>query len=608
MASGGFGIVHMGQLMPKTRSVGQPMPKTRSFTSNKFMEKIDEDKVMGGSDDASMSTSSPPDFPPLYMSGSSGEEMELDPAVDNEFSGEMAPEALSRGAHYQPPLGAGTESSQPLLAIKCLSLQLKMNREEMEHWKHIQTAAGKSHPNILKLLYSFTNVSQTAVYLVSPWIPKTLAHLIWEGTTIFGKWLKKISVERGSEIARDMLCGLEHMHSPEVSTMHRDIKPENILIRRNGTAVLADMGLCQRFRDTERPDKQLAWLIEKYVGTVLYASPQQVGLRYVAKDDKGNPIMQYHPDGTPVMRKPHGSSELVHAEVELNTEEELRDQLRRLNQAPPGEGFVFQPNAKGVKYTSTVDVYQAGATILEAIRGEPLYKWEGDKEKTREAIKLNQLNMDGEKIEMIEHGKIIEETPRQTQGRATLFNMTRYVSARPTAHKVCELLDHAGLRRDVDIASEGLSVLPAFSNAAGGSVVAGTHAPRAQTAEVDSSMRAEIIFAIREEGEDFDQSDETIDALTAQYAKSMTVAEPGLGYKRLPDGTRDARHPSALEENGGQVVGPIAKQLRELRATQEAAVTTQAKPTADTHQPVKRVRLLTGITSCFCPTRNHVCQ
>jgi len=339
------------------------------------------------------------------------------------------------------------------------------------------------------------------------------------------------------------------------------------LIKDNGTAMLADMGLCQRIRVEGKPDnRQLAWCAEKCAGTLLYASPQQIGVRYLKRDVKGNSIMKYDSDGKPVMRKPHGRSELVHAEEEITTEAELKAQLARFGEAEPGERWVFEENRKGVKYTSTADIWQTGATIVEATRGEPMFEWHGeDPEKTRMDIKLNRLNGEGKTTEMIENGKIIEENPRETsQSRAALYNMTIYKSARCTANQICALLGHAGLRRDCDLRDEDLEVLPKESDKGQPGYVE-SHPPRAQAAEIDGAMRSDVIFALREkaavEGEGHvDQSDAAVGELTNLYAKQMSVSEPALGYARLPDGTRDARHPIALAENGGQVVGAIAKQ------------------------------------------------
>ncbi len=48
---------------------------------------------------------------------------------------------------------------------------------------------------------------------------------------------------RGRQIALDVVRGLHHMHSRKV--MHLDLKSANILLARDGTAKIADVGLAK---------------------------------------------------------------------------------------------------------------------------------------------------------------------------------------------------------------------------------------------------------------------------------------------------------------------------------------------------------------------------
>ena len=50
-------------------------------------------------------------------------------------------------------------------------------------------------------------------------------------------------LRRGRQIALDVVRGLHHMHSRKV--MHLDLKSANILIARDGTAKIADVGLAK---------------------------------------------------------------------------------------------------------------------------------------------------------------------------------------------------------------------------------------------------------------------------------------------------------------------------------------------------------------------------
>ena len=47
-------------------------------------------------------------------------------------------------------------------------------------------------------------------------------------------------------IMRQILKGLEYLHSKSVSICHRDLKPSNILVSKEGDVKLADFGLAKK--------------------------------------------------------------------------------------------------------------------------------------------------------------------------------------------------------------------------------------------------------------------------------------------------------------------------------------------------------------------------
>jgi serine/threonine protein kinase len=49
---------------------------------------------------------------------------------------------------------------------------------------------------------------------------------------------------------RDVAAGLAHLHSQNI--VHRDVALRNVLLRDNGTAVVADLGLAREVRDGGR--------------------------------------------------------------------------------------------------------------------------------------------------------------------------------------------------------------------------------------------------------------------------------------------------------------------------------------------------------------------
>ncbi|GAB5403667.1 MAG: hypothetical protein Aurels2KO_18980 [Aureliella sp.] len=78
----------------------------------------------------------------------------------------------------------------------------------------------------------------------------------------------KLSLADACEIVRQTSLGLQHAH--EQSLVHRDVKPSNLLIDRNGTVKIADMGisLLQADSDLTTPGQ--------IMGSLDYIAPEQV--------------------------------------------------------------------------------------------------------------------------------------------------------------------------------------------------------------------------------------------------------------------------------------------------------------------------------------------
>ncbi len=72
-----------------------------------------------------------------------------------------------------------------------------------------------------------------------------------------------------SELCRDMSQALHALHSNGI--VHRDVKPSNIMVRHDGPPVLMDLGVA-KVTDTNAS----LTLSQQFVGTVLYASPEQI--------------------------------------------------------------------------------------------------------------------------------------------------------------------------------------------------------------------------------------------------------------------------------------------------------------------------------------------
>jgi len=76
--------------------------------------------------------------------------------------------------------------------------------------------------------------------------------------------------EEALRITIDVAKALSHAH--EQGFIHRDVKPKNIMITREGTVKLADMGLARAVSDREAAEAEAG----KAYGTPYYISPEQI--------------------------------------------------------------------------------------------------------------------------------------------------------------------------------------------------------------------------------------------------------------------------------------------------------------------------------------------
>ena len=155
-----------------------------------------------------------------------------------------------------------------VVALKILSAAMTDTPEAVLRFqREVKAAARLEHPNIV-VAYDADEADGTH-FLVMQFV---------EGTDLssFVKEKGTLSVDRAVTIVLRVAQGLEYAHSRGV--VHRDIKPANLLLGRDGTVRILDMGLA-RLESAGIDQDQLTGS-NQIMGTVDYMAPEQ------AKDTK----------------------------------------------------------------------------------------------------------------------------------------------------------------------------------------------------------------------------------------------------------------------------------------------------------------------------------
>src|SRR5205807_7384121 len=80
-----------------------------------------------------------------------------------------------------------------------------------------------------------------------------------------------LDVVRATDYIGQAAWGLQHAH--EAGLVHRDIKPGNLLVDRQGTVKVLDLGLARFFHEDDGLSKKYD---ETVLGTADYLAPEQV--------------------------------------------------------------------------------------------------------------------------------------------------------------------------------------------------------------------------------------------------------------------------------------------------------------------------------------------
>src|SRR5680860_550024 len=124
--------------------------------------------------------------------------------------------------------------------------------------REAKLGASLNHPNLVSIFDIATD--DESVLIVMEYVDgETLRDAIARGP---------VPPERAIEVIRDVAAGLDHAHSHGI--VHRDVKPANILLRQDGTAKLADLGIATAAERTSITQSDVV------LGTASYMAPEQL--------------------------------------------------------------------------------------------------------------------------------------------------------------------------------------------------------------------------------------------------------------------------------------------------------------------------------------------
>jgi tRNA A-37 threonylcarbamoyl transferase component Bud32 len=150
------------------------------------------------------------------------------------------------------------------VALKILQGDKAMDKLALERFlREARAAAALDHPNIVRI-HDVGQQGQVR-YLVMEYV---------EGETLEGLLQKggAMGLSRAVDYISQAAAGLQHAH--EKGFVHRDIKPANLMLAKDGTVKILDMGLA---RSVVNPRDKLTEVLDEgaAMGTVDYISPEQ---------------------------------------------------------------------------------------------------------------------------------------------------------------------------------------------------------------------------------------------------------------------------------------------------------------------------------------------
>ena len=124
--------------------------------------------------------------------------------------------------------------------------------------REAKLGASLNHPNLVSIFDIATD--DASVLIVMEYVDgETLRDAVARGP---------VPPERAIEVIRDVAAGLDHAHSHGI--VHRDVKPANILLRQDGMAKVADLGIATAAERTAITRSDIV------LGTASYMAPEQL--------------------------------------------------------------------------------------------------------------------------------------------------------------------------------------------------------------------------------------------------------------------------------------------------------------------------------------------
>jgi serine/threonine protein kinase len=150
--------------------------------------------------------------------------------------------------------------AQRVVALKVLHSVMKEDPDFLERFqREVRTAGALNHPNIVAA-YGAGDVNGTpylSMEFVDGWSLKVRARM-----------MQRIPERDALTIVAHAAAGLGHAH--QRGFLHRDVKPDNILLGKDGSVKVADLGLAKCVDDDQRLTRTGIAL-----GTPIYISPEQ---------------------------------------------------------------------------------------------------------------------------------------------------------------------------------------------------------------------------------------------------------------------------------------------------------------------------------------------